>query len=304
MWGRSLALATCLLAAPAFANSLGGEPQGDWRLQVGTFRIGIVADDAVATRLRLRPFSKSVETALDLPVEVVAVPDQASLAQAHIDGRLDYAVYSALGFAAAQAACKCVEPLAVARTEAGASAFRVVVLARPDGPGSLSALAGRTVLTAGPGHFAGDMALGHFLPQRGVALGANGVRLEGQGSQENALAAFAAGEGDALSGWVPEVAASEGGDGTLAELRRRGINARIVWRSPPIPHGPHAVRRRLPAQAKARLRELLLAMTPGDGDVYDVIEPRNRGGLVPARAGDYAPLVKMVQALANAAMPR
>ena len=79
---------------------------------------------------------------------------------------------------------------------------------------------------------------------------------------------------------------------------------RIVWQSPLIPFGPHAVRTDMPAELKTLLRDALTAMAAEAPDVLDAVDRSSfgGGGFVAASAADYAPLAPLV-ATASAAAP-
>src|SRR5690606_6073024 len=71
--------------------------------------------------------------AIGRPVEVVAARNYEALVAAHVSGRVDYAVYTALAYAAA-ARCECVEPLATPMTADGAIGVRSVLISRRNSP--------------------------------------------------------------------------------------------------------------------------------------------------------------------------
>src|SRR5690554_4675907 len=78
-----------------------------------TFRIGLVALPGEEAGVEgLAEIKAAYAAALGLPVEVMVARDYATLAEAHIAGRVDYAVYSAPAFAAAFRRCGCLRPVA------------------------------------------------------------------------------------------------------------------------------------------------------------------------------------------------
>src|SRR5690606_12458639 len=77
------------------------------------FRIGLVAQPGEEARVAdLSALKAAYSRALGMPVEVMVARDYARLAEAHIAGRIDYAVYSAQAYAAAALRCGCVTPVA------------------------------------------------------------------------------------------------------------------------------------------------------------------------------------------------
>ncbi len=67
----------------------------------------------------------------------------------------------------------------------------------------------------------------------------------------------------------------------------------IIWRSSPVPHRVHAVRKNLDGEAKNILRGLLGQMFGNDPVAYDSIEPMFGGGFITARQSQFEPLAQM-----------
>ena len=106
--------------------------EGNWRQKIGTFRVGIVGGKHAVRRTKLaQPFRLALEKALGLPVEIFAAADYQSLALAHAESRVEYAVYSATAFARAWAHCKCIEPLVAPRATDGTAAFQSILVRAP-----------------------------------------------------------------------------------------------------------------------------------------------------------------------------
>lgn len=259
-----------------------------WRAQTGTFRIGLVErpglDQAAAAAIRAA-FGK----ALGVDVELFLARDQPALIDAHAAGRVDYAVYSAIGYATAWRLCACVEPLVAPMGNDGSAGIRSVLIERTDaGPERPVAVA------------AGDLArLLH--PAAGAGT---------QPPRVVAAASFAQVEdmirtGSAGSGFGWEAVDESGravGAGTLARLTNAGVAAaslRVVWRSEPLRYGPHAVRSSLAGEAKAILKALLLTLGETDPEVRDALEPRRGGGFRAVEHGDYRGAIEAVRALAE-----
>ena len=126
---------------PGDRSHIGGHGVlAEWRDEIGALRIGAVSERGVSASLaRLEPFRLAIAEKLDTDVELFPARDYPVLIDALADGRLDYAVLSAVAYAAAYNHCECVEPLVIAANGAGQTAFRQIVLTRSDRPASLQA---------------------------------------------------------------------------------------------------------------------------------------------------------------------
>lgn len=248
------------------------------------FRIGLVAQPGEEARVAdLSALKAAYSRALGMPVEVMVARDYARLAEAHIAGRVDYAVYSAQAYAAAALRCSCVVPVAAPVDADGAIGLRSVLIVRKgvaDGGGRLAvgaadSLATRLVpLAASPE--ARDAASSGRLVEAGSAL--------------EAEALFLKGEVDGFFGWMPARETEGDADGGApARLAASGLDAsawRIAWRSGTLRYGPHAVRGDMPPERIARLARLLeSAGRDGTGPGRDIL--RGHAGFAPVSAGDY-----------------
>src|SRR5690606_33295644 len=95
---------------------------------------------------------RAFSQATGLRARIFVARDMAALVEAQAGGRVHYAIYSAGGFAAAQAVCSCVEPLVAPVGSSGDVGLRAVVYARAGGPAGLAAAASARVVggPAGP----------------------------------------------------------------------------------------------------------------------------------------------------------
>ncbi len=123
-FGR-LALVTALIAgAPAIADA-------GWRQDMGTFRIGLLADPGTDRNVAgLADIRRAYELALGMPVSVFVAKDYAALIDAHATSRIDYAIYSATAYATAQRLCSCVEPIAARQGPGRDLGVRAVLVMR------------------------------------------------------------------------------------------------------------------------------------------------------------------------------
>jgi phosphonate transport system substrate-binding protein len=82
--------------------------------------------------------------------------------------------------------------------------------------------------------------------------------------------------------------------GTLTELVAAGEIAMdrlvVIWSSPPVTHGPFAVLRTLPEADKGKIESYLLALSAGNPDAYDMLDPLYGGGYAAVDPQDYSGL--------------
>lgn len=301
-----------LSAAFSVAGALLAPPAAlaDWRDSFSVLRVGVMTGaNAIYRQAQLEPFRLYLEARTALPVEIVPMPTYAALIEAQSSSRVHYAVYSATAFSSAAAACGCVEPLAIPAAANGETGFHAVLLARSDGPiRSLADAKGARLALAGP-----DSVAGRLLPMK--AFEAEGIVAADYFSNvldvadpELALTALFAGEADLAAGWssLSGDAATGYSQGSLTALVAEGglsmDQIRIVWQSPLIPFGPHAVRKDIPDELKSLLSGALVAMAAEDTAALDAVDRSGGRGFVAADAGLFAPTDALVAG--RAAAPR
>ena len=285
----ALALAA-LIGGPARAGEAAGEAAP------APFRIGLVALPGEEAGVEgLARIKAAYSGALGLPVEVMVARDYAALAEAQIEGRLDYAVYSAPAYAAAMLRCGCLVPLAAPVDADGTVGLRSVLIVRAEGPGG----AGRLAIGPADSLAARLVPLAASPQARAAAAAGRLVEVHSAGHAE---ALFAEGAVDGFFGWVP--ASKDGGgddasgSGTLARLAAAGLAAsdwRVAWRSAVLRYGPHAVRADLPAARVERL-SALLALAGGGVDLGTRLSRGHGGGFAAVSAADYAPVEEALAA--------
>jgi phosphonate transport system substrate-binding protein len=278
----------------------------DWRSDLKVLRVGIVAPlGAARDTARIEPFRAYLEAKLGLPVEVVAAATYSALVDAQASARVQYAIHTASSFVTASVSCACVEPLALPAAIGGARGFRALLVARSDG--SLRSLAdakGKRLALSGD-----DSVAGRLVPLKGLAR--QGIDPQTYFSAvltaedpEDAVTMLFTDEADLAVAWSSlEGNATAGYSfGSLARMVSAGTLAmdqiRVVWQSPLIPFGPHAVRRDLPSGAKALLGGALAAMATEAPDALDAVDGRSigGGGFVPVDAAAYAVIEELVKA--------
>ena len=263
------------------------------------FRIGLVALPGEEAQVEgLGRIKAAYSRALGLPVEVMVARDYAVLAQAQIDGRIDYAVYSAMAYAAAMRRCGCLAPLAAPVDSDGAIGLRSVLIVRRDDPGAQGRLA------VGPADSL-TTRLAPLAASGEAQMAAAEGRLVETESAAQAQSMFLHGEVDGFFGWIPALEQGEdGGDapsaGAFSQLSAAGLDPsswRVIWRSAILRYGPHAVRSDLPEPQKKRLSDLLARISGDEIDLGLRLARGHGGSFAAVGADDYAPVEEALKAL-------
>jgi len=261
-------------------------------------RFAVLAGRGVsATMQALGPMADELGRALGRPVEVLPMSSYAAMIDAQTERRVDGGFFSAASFVEAQARCDCLEPLVAPKAGDATLAFHALIVSRSDsGIDSLADLEGKVV------------ALG-----RADSIGARRMQLAGLleagiepatffdavielESAEEAVRAVMSGRAAAAFAW-----SSLAGDagrgysrGTLADLVAAGEVAMdqiaIVWRSPPIAHGPFAALSTLPEADKEKIASYLSTLYARNPAAYDVLNPFYAGGYSAVDLRDYSGL--------------
>lgn len=291
--GLAFGFAVAATAPPAHA---------DWREEIGTFRVGIVAEPGAGNTVAgLAELNDAYGKALGMKVEFFVARSYPALIDAHTSGRIEYAVYSASAYAAAFHRCECIEPLVAPVGEDGTTGIRSVLIARDGRLPSPDDLAGRRIAL-----LPADSIAGHQVPM--AMFQPNGSPISGEesffvavDSAEAAEALLAEDGVDAIFGWMPAATGPEADGGTMTRLEAAGLDRSqlaVIWRSDLLRYGPHAVSRGLDPEPKKRLTEFLLALKDVDTDLYELLETHRLGGFAVASQSDYAAAVDIVKAIA------
>lgn len=256
------------------------------------FRIGIMVAGDVPEVDGVEEIRTAFSDALAMPVEVIAARDFTALIEAHVDGRIDYAVYSAQAYAAASLRCSCLQPVAMPLGERGTVGVRSILIARRG--------AVLQHIATGPA----DSLTGYLVPAASWPQSEDMMReervtvAESLGSAEDM---FVAGAVDGFFGWVPAVrhAPAPLVGGTLARLRTTGMGSadyEVLWQSEALPYGPHAVRTDMAPETLSRLKQMILALPAGTDRLAMSLGSRG-GGFASVSAEDYRPVIDAVAAL-------
>lgn len=285
------------------AIGLSTPARADWRTETGVFRIGLVENpDGLSSTAHYEPFRAAVSAAIEMPTEVLLLRDAPSLIDAQTSGRIEYAVLSSLGYAAAQEMCTCLVPLAAPKNATGATGVRSVLLVDAGQIDDFDDLDGKALGIGPKGSLTGDLA-----PRVDFELGGNRLDeaeldLVEHDSFESAGSQFLSG---AMAGFfVWDYASSDAdeafGGGLATRLAQTpDIATRVLWRSPHVPFGPHAVRDNVPADIRRALSDLLVRLNETAPAAYDIVSPALAGGFNTVTDNDYGFARLIVRTLAT-----
>lgn len=279
-------LLACLIGASPLAVSTAAD---------APFRIGIVSrgiDDARVVGL------SSIETAfrraLGRDVEVYVARDFAFLIDAHIAGRVDYAVYSTQAFAAAQLRCGCLKPIAAPVASDGSIGIRSLLKMRTADSRTEST---RRLAVGGK-----DSLATHLVPLA-LSDAARDARAAGRlvvaGSAGAARAMYENGDVDGYYGWEPVMPADR--YAPSVDLAADPDRQTIVepWLSDRIPYGPHAVRADLDDELASAVLAALNGRPWETASAGSLLDPRSAGRFIAVSLDDYRPAIAAVSLLAQ-----
>jgi phosphonate transport system substrate-binding protein len=276
----------------------GGPSLATWREDTRVLRVGYLATgNPAADASRMEPFRAYLEARIALPVELVPATTYAGLIDGTADGRIQYAILSATAFAALEAVCTCVEPLAVPSAYDGSLGFHSILLARADGPiASLADARDARLALAGEDSVAGRLVPMEALAAEGIDVATYFADVVTAPGPEAAIASLLLGDAEVAVGW-----SSLKGDpatgfsfGVLTRMVIDGRVAmdrvRVIWQSPLIPFGPHIVRTDVASELKLLLADALFDMASAAPDVLATVDRTGfgGGGFVAIDPADYA----------------
>ncbi len=295
---RAARLAATVALALAVLAGAGRALHAEWHDDHKALRVGFLASAGAAYDIaRLEPFRAYLESSLSLPVELVPATSYAVLIDAQATDRVQYAIHSATSYATAAAVCHCVEPLALPTAFDGARGFYAILIARTDSNiNSIGDARGMRLVVTGTDSIAGRLVPMTYLARQGIDASRYFSSVGEVESPEAAVTALFTGQADIAVAWSSLTGDAAGGYdfGVLSQMVRDGYlsmdQIRVVWTSPLIPFGPHAVRRDLPDDLKSRLLDALTAMAGASPQALDAVDRTSigGGGFVAAAASDYA----------------
>ncbi len=282
-------------AAPAAA---------DWHDDFKVLRVGVLAGSDAGYRLaELEPFRAYLQDKLGVPVELVPAGNYAALIDAEVSARVQYAINSASSFAAANASCHCLEPIALPTAADGAKGFYSLVVVKADSPvHALSDARGLRLAVAGPDSVAGRLVPMKAFAREGINAGTFFSRIVDTPDPAAAMGALLSGDADAATAWSSLTGDPANGYdfGLLTDLVANGTlsmdQVRVVWQSRLIPFGPHVVLASLPEALRNAIKDALLAMAEEAPDALDAVDRMSEGGggMVAADASLYAVMDDLV----------
>jgi len=303
-------LTTCAAMMTLLGASWSSLARADWRDDIGTFRIGLVAEPGAGNTVPgLAALTDAYTKALGMKVEFVVARDYAALIEAQAEARIEYAVYSATAYATALQRCGCVEPLVAPVDSDGAIGIRSVLLTRGDKVHDIAAMDAHRVAMAPSDSVGGSLLPLAALAAEGVKVPQDAPFLIHASSATAAEAMLVDGGAEALFGWAPVTADGqfEIPGGTEARLEAAGIGKselKTVWTSGLLRYGPHAVRIDLDPEAKRRLTVFLTNLKSMSPDIYDLLETKHTGGFTVVGPKDYDMAVAIVRMVSDSGLPR
>ncbi len=282
-----------VLATTAALTTVISPAHADWRDDIGTFRIGIVAEPGAGNTVPgLSALTRAYSMALGMKVEFLVAPDYATLIDAQAAGRVEYAIYSALAYAAAAERCGCVEPLVAPTDDDGATGIRSILITRDGKVPGPQAMAAHRIAVGPAESIAGWLLPLAELASAQISFSQASPFLERAPSASAAEAMLVENKADAIFGWTPSGSGSDAAaGGTTARLTEAGLPAgslQVIWQSGLLRYGPHAVLKNLDPEAKRRLLVFLTNLKGQTPETYGLLEPRHSGGFAAVSHRDYA----------------
>ena len=273
-------------------------------------KIGMIAERGIPyLQGRIEPFRRYMQESLTMPVEIVAFRSMQALIAAHISAQIDYAIYPASTFAMAQASCGCLLPLvAPISSRAPEGIYMIMVVRGSSAIRSLADLTGRSMaLSSKSGALPFHVAL-NALRQEGLDPDRDLSTLYSRDTPQDALSMLENGEVDAVLVWSTtqfnqSLFTSPGAISAYQEAKKNRRNKNptepdflTIWRTRPVPAGPHVVHNQISKQQRAELIKALTAMKQRDPDAYDAVERFYDGGFRTVTLDHYAPLLDVATA--------
>lgn len=275
--------------------------QAGWREDMKTFRVGMIAEDGAGQTVPgLSALKRAYSQALGMPVEIFVARDYPALIDAQASSRVDYAIYSTTAYATAALLCSCVEPVAAPVGEDGTAGIVSILVTRDDKLTNLAGIGKHRIAIAPPDNIAASMLPLSSLTVAGAALNASKPYLVHAESASAAEAMLVDGPVDAIFGWAQADTAGtiSLSSGTLGRLEAAGLeraSLKVVWQSPLLRYGPHALRSGLDPEARRILVTFLTGLKGLYPDIYGLLDTDHGGGFVEVSEPDYASALDMVR---------
>ncbi|QDZ02221.1 phosphonate ABC transporter substrate-binding protein [Nitratireductor mangrovi] len=293
-------LTSAAIAAPAFGQD-----------GISEFRIGILGGENAQDRLTSHECLKNyTEEALGVPVKLFTPADYDGVIQGLLGGTIDMAWLGASGYAKTYLTDpEAVEPVLVKTNLDGSFSYHSIGFARKDsGITSLEGMKGKKFGFGDPNSTSGYLIPSIEIPAEIGATMDNGVYFSEvvfTGGHEQTIVAVVNGDVDGGVTWADGQGAWE--DGFNSGALRKAVDAGIVdmndivqiWKSKPIPEGPIVLRKALPADAKAKMVELVGGMHEKDAQCAYNIAAGDTAGFKPISHDAYESIIAVRRAQTN-----
>ncbi len=289
-----MVLAFAMLAVPA------GPAAADWRSETGTFRIGLVARaDRGGPSAGYDQAAAAISEAIGMPVEFVSFPGYPALIDAQAASRVEYGIYSATAYGAASALCECLVPLAAPVTESGLRSMLALAVSTDPAIAAPDDIAGGRLAWVAPAGAAPAVLTATQFTIAGKPVQGDEAYLVPVATPSAAVAALAAGEADATLAWAyaDDDGAPVEGSGMLGALDGAGIDYQVIWRSPALRLGPHAVRKDVPADIREALTAFLTEGLRDRPEIADLMDESFHGRFETVQEQDYRIAVRYAESL-------
>ena len=279
-----------------------------WKEDVGVFMIGIVSDkqDAIALR-QAEPFREALQQEINMPVKVFVAANYRQLIDVQADKKVHYAVHTAASFATTWVKCKCIEPVAAAKSVDGSVKYHSILMVKKDRISKLAELKGKRVAVSSKNSLSGFLIPKHELGDKilkfvDLPTEPSDTVIVNAGSPSSSHKLFQANLVDGLFGWSTMSGLANAGysAGTLVDLVQLNEismdEIQLLWQSKPIFNGPHAIDASAPEALKSSIREFLLRLYEKNPRAYDSVENYRGGGFAKVEHANYQPLIEFVDA--------
>ncbi|MBZ0164085.1 MAG: phosphonate ABC transporter substrate-binding protein [Notoacmeibacter sp.] len=296
----AILLTSAALATPALAEE-----------KISEFRIGILGGENAQDRMTSHECLKNyTEEALGVPVKLFTPADYDGVIQGLLGGTIDMAWLGASAYAKTYLTDpEAVDVVLVKTNLDGSFAYHSIGFARKEsGITSLADMKGRKFGFGDPNSTSGYLIPSVEIPQAIGATMENGAyfgEVVFTGGHEQTIVAVVNGDVDAGVTWAD--GQGEWEDGFNSGALRKAVDAGIVdmndiveiWRSKPIPEGPVVLRKKLPADVKARMTELVGGMHEKDKQCAYNIAAGDTAGFKPITHEAYETIIAVREAKTN-----
>lgn len=282
----ALVLLRVLSAVAVVLGLASFEARADWRDDYKPFRVGVVTPPNSLYGVNvMEPFRLYLQERLRVPVVVVPQETLDDLIEAQISGDIHYGLHSATSYATALVRCDCVEAIGAPVAGDGALGYYSLIVARTeDGLQSIADARGRSIVFGPEDSVSGRLVPVMALAREGVVPEEFFLRVETAEGPRDAVASLVNGDVDLAVAWASMTGSRMHGYdfGVLHGMVRDGeldmADVNVIWQSPLIPFGPHAVSSDIPPELRDLLREALSKMAEASPAALLAVDRNGFGG--------------------------